>query len=159
MVLFVVHFENEDMILFQGTRVPEISECQTFCDDNRAYIEEHFDCNYNDLGDVEKAEAITRECESDFEVQENWAKFIPTVQATICLCNTASVNIWKIEDERVLAGINNDAPEWCELMTDEEGTPYFQLDELECLLSNAMRIENGGDVYDDHVKRQNGISC
>ena len=140
MVLFVVHFENEDMILFQGTRVSETSECQTFCDDNRVYIEGHFGHNYNDLGDVEKAEVITRERASDFEVQENWSKFTPTVQATICLCNTASVNIWKIEDERVLAGINNDTPEWCELMTDEEGMIYFHLAELECLLSNAMRI-------------------
>jgi len=146
MVLFVVHFENEDMILFQGTRVPEISECQTFCDDNRAYIEEHFGYDYNDLGDVGKAELITRERASEFwkveyfEVQENWTKFIPTVQAVVILCNTASVNIWKIEDNRVLAGINSDTPEWCELKTYDDGTPYFHLDELECLLSNAMRI-------------------
>ena len=95
-MLFVVHFENEDMILFQGTRVPETSECQAFCDDNRAYIEEHFGYDYNDLGDVEKAEAITRERASDFwvvehyEAQEHWTKFIPTVQAVVILCNTIS---------------------------------------------------------------------
>ena len=66
MVLFVVHFENEDMLFFQGTRVPETSECQVFCDNNRAYIEEHFGYNYHDLGDVEEGGVITRERANEF---------------------------------------------------------------------------------------------
>jgi len=93
--------------------------------------------------------AITRDRASEFwvvehyEAQESWPKFAPTVEATISLCNTASVNIWAIEhgaDNRVLAGINNDTPEWCELLTNDEGISFFRLEELECLLSDAMRI-------------------
>jgi len=149
MVLFVVHFENEDMLFFQGTRVPETSECQAFCDNNRAYIKEHFGYDYHDLGDVVEAGVITRKRASEFwvvehyEAQDDWPKFMPVVEATISLCNTASVNIWAIEhgtDDRILVGINNDTPKWCELMTNDEGISFFRLGELECLLSDAMRM-------------------
>jgi len=37
------------------------------------------------------------------------------VIASWCICNTASLNVFKFEDDRVLVAINDNKPEWYEI--------------------------------------------
>lgn len=69
------------------------------------------------------------------------------------LCNTASVNVYEVNEDYVLAGINDAEPEECELLwdrlneeTDEEEAviPYFKLGELEIGLNEVMRLDAFG---------------
>lgn len=60
-----------------------------------------------------------------------------------CLSNTASVNVYKIDnyEDKVLAGINNNKPEWCKIVnfkqTDEIG---FMVGKLFVPFSEVMRV-------------------
>lgn len=66
--------------------------------------------------------------------------------AYIGLTNVASVQIYDLNGgDAVLAGINDEAPEWCEVYyeDDEESDDVytmFKLGELELSLDDAMRI-------------------
>jgi hypothetical protein len=68
------------------------------------------------------------------------------VIAAIGLTNTASVNIYEINhgiDDEVLAGINNEEPEWCTVEYTEDDT-IFHLGELELSLSDAISRTSTG---------------
>lgn len=60
-----------------------------------------------------------------------------------CLSNTASINVYKIDyhEDKVLAGINNNKPEWCKIVnfeqTDELG---FMFGKLFVPFSEVMRV-------------------
>lgn len=62
--------------------------------------------------------------------------------ASYGLCNTASVNVYDvrygIEDE-VLAGINDQEPEWCQIDYNEDEC-VFRLGELEVPLNECIRV-------------------
>lgn len=66
------------------------------------------------------------------------------ITGTYCLTNCASLNIYSINDfeDKVLAGLNSETPEWCTLFEDGFGfyfyypesgdTPYYLTDFLKC---------------------------
>lgn len=64
------------------------------------------------------------------------------VIAAYCLCNTASVNIYDIDytEDKVLAGINDQEPEWCQIDYNDEDEDIFRLGELEVPLNQCMRV-------------------
>ena len=59
--------------------------------------------------------------------------------AAYCLCNTASVNIYDIDytEDKVLAGINNEEPEWCPIDYYED---TFKFNNLDIPLNQCMRV-------------------
>lgn len=59
------------------------------------------------------------------------------------LCNTASVNVYEVNEDYVLAGINDEDPEECEVLWDRDNEaviPYFKLGQLEIGLNEVMRV-------------------
>lgn len=61
------------------------------------------------------------------------------------ICNTASVNIYSIDFNAdtesgyaILAGVNNQTPEYYELFMTED--PYFHLGEFKVMLSECLRL-------------------
>jgi hypothetical protein len=96
-------------------------------------------------------------------VTENWVLQVPTqklakggmimdrnVIAAYCIGNAASVNIYEIEYDivdRVLAGINNEEPEWYDIVydfdnDDEEDTRAgFMMGEWFIPLDECMKVE------------------
>lgn len=60
-----------------------------------------------------------------------------------CLSNTSSINVYEIDyyEDKVLAGINNNKPEWCKIVdfeqTDEIG---FMVGKLFVPFSEVMRV-------------------
>lgn len=48
------------------------------------------------------------------------------VIAVFGICNTASVNIYEAESDYVLAGINAQEPEECEIEYNADVEPYFK---------------------------------
>lgn len=54
------------------------------------------------------------------------------------ICNTASLNVYEVNDDHVLVGINNNEPELVDIEYDPEGRPY---------------IDWGGEYYLDECMR------
>jgi len=66
----------------------------------------------------------------NFEKSYNQENEKLEVIGSACICNTASMNIYKLENDYVIAGINNFKPEICEVeysysYEEEEDQAYF----------------------------------
>ena len=59
------------------------------------------------------------------------------VKAAYGLCNTASVNVYYADSDRVFSGINDEEPMWCDISDDSES---FFLGGLEVPLGECMRV-------------------
>ena len=75
----------------------------------------------------------------------------PIAVGVYTFCNIGSVLVYRIEDDRVLAGINDEAPKWCKIKDVyseelEDVEPGFFLGSLFIPFCNVMRI--GGQARD-----------
>ena len=56
------------------------------------------------------------------------------------ICNTASLNVYSINEEEVVAGINNQEPETFEVLTDDDGEFYIDFHGSHYYLNECMRV-------------------
>lgn len=93
---------------------------------------------YSNVYDIEDDKCVLR---YDMEKDKKYEEL--EVIASWGICNTASLNVFKIEDSRVLIGINDQQPEWYDIdsYVDEDWEDKDLEDEYN------LGVEYGGSVY------------
>jgi hypothetical protein len=61
------------------------------------------------------------------------------------ISNVASMNIYEMNEDSVLVGLNNEKPERLELGTNEEGEAFFEYGDMNWYLNNFLRTNMGGN--------------
>lgn len=60
--------------------------------------------------------------------------------AAMAIYNTASINIWAVDDDKVLSSLNNGPRRWAMLRTDNDGRAYFVKYRTKYLLDDFIRV-------------------
>lgn len=90
--------------------------------------------------------------ETEYDAEQRLEHVLKVVDlkpvASICISNTGGVIIYECESDYVLAGVNDEVPEYYEVMyelpedidEDADAVPIFKMGEWELSLGDAMRL-------------------